>query len=170
MVVGSSLRRHPKTLRSGKTRTDPDPPIALPLHAKRHRASSIQEREQEHKRRKVAANLPPQLRIPLRERAPVLPLDTSIGIATPPKSLDSPTPKPQYDQIRIIEEKARDSIRNPTSQITSQDERRKLRSEHGGSRSKTELAQYFPLFDEMLSLDPPDPGTLQAYSIPIFSL
>jgi hypothetical protein len=158
MVVGSSLRRHPKTLRSGKTRTDPDLPIALPLHAKRHRASSIQERDQEHKRRKVANNLPPPLRIPLRERAPVLPPPS--GIATPPKSLDSPTPKPQYDQIRIIEEKARDSIRNPSSQTTTHDDRRKLRSEHGGSRSKTELAQYFPLFEEMLSLDPPDPGKI----------
>jgi hypothetical protein len=163
MVVGSSLRRHPKTLRSGKTRTDPDLPIALPLHAKRHRASSLQERDQEHKRRKVANNLPPPLRIPLRERAPVLP--PTSGIATPPKSLESPTPKPQYDQIRIIEEKARDSIRNQSSQTTTHDDRRKLRSEHGGSRSKTELAQYFPLFEEMLSLDPPDPGTFTSTSL-----
>lgn len=171
MVVGSSLRRHPKTLRSGKTRTDPDLPIALPLHAKRHRAASIKEKErdQEHKRRKVANNLPPPLRIPLRERAPILPPDINTGIATPPKSLDSPTPKPQYDQIRIIEEKARDSIRNRSSHTTFQDDRRKLRSEHGGSRSKTELAQYFPLFEDMLNLDPPDPGTLGPSQIAISS-
>ncbi len=162
MVAGSSLRRHPQTLRSGNTRPDVDEPRAL--RAKRIRAASLYDREKEHKRRKVADILPPPLRIPLRGRAqpPVLHPDSGPGAVTPPESLNSPTTQPQYDQIRSIEEQARASIRDASSQAKSLDERRKLRSEHGGSRSKTELAQYFPSFEEMLSLDDPDPGNARS--------
>ena len=160
MVAGSSLRRHPKALRSGNTRPDVDEPLSL--RAKRLRAASLNDRDKNHKRRKVHEHLPTPLRIPHRGRpeAPVKHPESGPGAVTPPKSLDSPTLKPQYDQIRIIEEKARASIRDAGSQTMSQDDRRKLRSEHGGSRSKTELSQYFPSFEEMLSLEVPDPGML----------
>ena len=159
MVVGSSLRRHPKALRSGNIRPDVDEPLSL--RAKRLRAASLHDREKAHKRRKVNDSLPPPLQIPLRGRTQpsAQQPESGPGAVTPPKSLDSPTPKPQYDQIRFIEEQARASIRDARSQTTSYEDRRKLRSEHGGSRSKTELSQYFPSFEEMLSLDPPDPGT-----------
>jgi hypothetical protein len=73
--------------------------------------------------------------------------------------LVSPGEKPQYDQIRIIEEKAKAAIRKSDGTSSKQQDRRKLRSEDGSSRAKTELAQYFPDFEEMLSLKPPDPGT-----------
>jgi hypothetical protein len=148
--------------RSSTIRPDAD---TLTLRSKRLRASSLQDRDQDHKRRKLANKVPPPLRIPLRARAPDLQPDSGPGAVTPPKSLDSPTAKPQYDQIRIIEEKARASIRDASSQPTTLEERRKLRSEHGGSRSKTELAQYFPFFEEMLSLDAPDPGRTRVESI-----
>lgn len=166
MVAGSSLRRHPKTLRSGNTRPDVEEPLAR--RAKRIRAASLYDREKEHKRRKVADSLPPPLRIPLRGRAqpPVLHPGSGPGAVTPPESLNSPTVQPQYDQIRSIEEKARAAIRDATSQAKSLDERRKLRSEHGGSRSKTELSQYFPSFEEMLSLDAPDPGKATPTLVP----
>ena len=37
-------------------------------------------------------------------------------------------------------------------------ERRSLRSKDGGSRSRSELAQYFPNYEQMLSLEPAEPG------------
>jgi hypothetical protein len=165
MVVGSSLRRHPKSLRSGDNNNIHHKSEPLALRSKRLRASSLQDRDKDreldqvHKRRKITNKLPLPLQIPLRGRGPVVvPPESGPGAVTPPRSLDSPTLKPQYDQIRIIEEKARASITEAGSARISYDERRKLRSEHGGSRSKTELAQYFPSFEEMLSLEPPDQG------------
>jgi len=41
-------------------------------------------------------------------------------------------------------------------------DKRSLRSHDGGSRSKSELAQYFPNYDELISIEPKEPG------IPIF--
>jgi hypothetical protein len=38
------------------------------------------------------------------------------------------------------------------------EERRKLRSKDGGSRSKSELAMFFSNYEQMLSLEPPKPG------------
>jgi len=156
------------------------PPVLPPsgdvqnaLRSKRVRTSTISGQEQILKKRRLSTNKTeiPQLRIPLRSRGglprtlspPPLPAPTP----SPPKShpttsyitkpIDSPSGKPQYDQIRIIEERARASIRGG-SLSAPQDERRKLRSEDGGSRAKTELAQYFPDFEDMLTLKPPDPG------------
>lgn len=39
-------------------------------------------------------------------------------------------------------------------------ERRSLRSHDGGSRTKSELALYFPNYEQMISLEPPKPGKL----------
>lgn len=39
-----------------------------------------------------------------------------------------------------------------------QTERRSLRSHDGGSRSRSELAQYFQNYEQMISLEPPKPG------------
>jgi hypothetical protein len=128
------------------------------------------------KRRRLSTNKGDiaELRIPLRSRgglpkliSPPPAVTPGAGAPTPklygntptniPRPLDSPSGKPQYDQIKIIEEKAKASIRGDSLSV-AQEERRKLRSEDGGSRAKTELAQYFPDFEEMLSLKPPDPG------------
>ncbi|KIX01679.1 uncharacterized protein Z518_09405 [Rhinocladiella mackenziei CBS 650.93] len=188
MVAGSrsslrrpTLRGH-KSSRSSSPLIDHTPPL-LPqsgdggtaLRSKRVRTSTISGQEQDLKRRRLSTNKNeiPQLRIPLRSRrgvhrgvspspgpAPEASLPTlHTTKSSPVKPTDSPSGKPQYDQIRIIEERARASIRGgPLS--APQDERRKLRSEDGGSRAKTELAQYFPEFEEMLSLKPPDPEAL----------
>ncbi|RMD39928.1 hypothetical protein DV735_g5208, partial [Chaetothyriales sp. CBS 134920] len=159
-----------------------------------------------HKRRKVTANRPPPLRIPLRGRtaannerpqlqaataqnsgpaaptapktrsstAPpktqssstgttasiipssILPSQSSTPPATPPLSHPS---TPQYDQIRRIEEKARNSIHSSNPAAAGADDQRKLRK-HGGTRLNTELAQYFPNFHHMLSLEPQERQTL----------
>ena len=46
--------------------------------------------------------------------------------------------------------------------IPQQDERRKLRSKDGGSRSKSELALFFNNYEQMLSLEPTKPGQSDA--------
>ncbi|KAK5045853.1 hypothetical protein LTR84_008946 [Exophiala bonariae] len=177
MVAGSrsSLRR--PTLRSNE-----DTPLLLSqsrdagnaIRSKRVRASTVIGQEQSLKRRRLSDNKNeiPHLRIPLRSRGapklllptapPTADISTTDDVSTTPSlatPLQSPSGKPQYEQIKIIEAKAKASIR-AGSLASSHDERRKLRSEDGGSRAKTELAQYFPDFEEMLSLRPVDPEAL----------
>lgn len=188
MVAGSrsslrrpTLRGH-KLSRSSSPLGDDTPLLPLPspsadagipgtLRSKRVRTATITGQEQSLKRRRLSTNKSeiPQLRIPLRSRIPkivspppvgtpgIKPPTTPVNTSHITRPIDSPSGKPQYDQIRIIEERARASIRG-SALSASKEERRKLRSEDGGSRAKTELAQYFPDFEEMLSLKPPDPG------------
>ncbi|KIV85918.1 hypothetical protein PV11_01569 [Exophiala sideris] len=184
----SSLRRPSlrgyKSTRSSSPLTDNatsllPQPVNHPdvLRTKRVRTSTLSTPEHDLKRRRLSSGKReiPQLRIPLRSRgggvvpkvvspAPAITsasFQSKFQANTPntAKPLDSPSGKPQYDQIRIIEERAKASIRGGAASA-SQEEKRKLRSKDGGSRSKTELAQYFPDFDEMLSLKPPDPEAL----------
>ncbi|EHY59627.1 hypothetical protein ABEF92_008056 [Exophiala dermatitidis] len=189
MVAGSrsslrrpSLRGHKSTRSSSPPNID-TPPLLPPSgdsgnahRSKRVRTSTVSSGQQHDlKRRRLSShkNEVQALRIPLRSRGVLPNVGTpasgaapnaslpQLAINTSPatKPLDSPSDKPQYDQIRIIEERAKAAIRDgPAS--TPQAERRKLRSEDGGSRAKTELAQYFPDFEEMLSLKPPDPEAL----------
>ncbi|RVX69844.1 hypothetical protein B0A52_05678 [Exophiala mesophila] len=143
------------------------------LPSKRLRASTISDKDHIFKRRRLSnpRDDAPQLHIPLRSRVPkfnppapasVVP-QPEISTLTPTTSIStpiaSPSGKPQYEQIKIIEAKAKAAIRNKAVTST-QDEKRKLRSEDGGSRAKTELAQYFPEFEEMLSLKAPDPDSI----------
>jgi hypothetical protein len=137
--------------------------------SKRLRTSTIPAQEFIYKRRRLSnaqAEIP-ALRIPLRSRggAPNIPAVpppvTAPSLTKPPFTSSTPIPspsgKPQYEQIKIIEQKAKASIRGGDPQ-KQEDDRRKLRSKDGGSRAKTELAQYFPDFEEMLSLKPVEPG------------
>lgn len=143
--------------------------------AKRNRITSVSDRDSLQKRRRLSkgsAAGPPQVHIPLRGRAapdnlsrsqshgnlprlhpappPLITHDSSVSNSP----LNSPPYRPQYDQFKRIEEKAQKVV----IKNASHDDKRKLRSEHGSTRSKTELAQYFPNFDDMLSLEPIDPG------------
>ena len=45
-----------------------------------------------------------------------------------------------------------------TGNTLTQAEKRSLRSHDGGSRSKSELALYFPNYDELVSIEPKEPG------------
>ena len=49
-----------------------------------------------------------------------------------------------------------------TTAGANQADKRSLRSHDGGSRSKSELALYFPNYDELVSIEPKEPGTLQS--------
>lgn len=45
-----------------------------------------------------------------------------------------------------------------TTHAPNKAEKRSLRSHDGGSRSKSELALYFPNYDELVSIEPKEPG------------
>ena len=45
-----------------------------------------------------------------------------------------------------------------TKNSSSHKDKRSLRSHDGGSRSKSELALYFPNYDELVSIEPKEPG------------
>ncbi|KAK5948258.1 hypothetical protein OHC33_010692 [Knufia fluminis] len=92
----------------------------------------------------------------LAEAPPLVTQDSSISNSP----LNSPAYKPQYDQFKRIEEKAQKVVKKNSRNDAPKDDKRKLRSEHGSTRVKTELAQYFPAFDDMLSLVPADPNIL----------
>ena len=49
---------------------------------------------------------------------------------------------------------------SPTTEqpSASREQRRSLRSHDGGSRARSELAQYFPNYEELISFEPPKPG------------
>ena len=67
-------------------------------------------------------------------------------------------------------ESPNEKIATPSQQPTSAQttpavrERRSLRSHDGGSRARSELALYFPNYEQLLSLEPPKTGTLQRLS------
>lgn len=167
---------------SSSPATDETLPNQLQLkevpRSKRTRIASASGREQLQKRRKVVSKGDTdEISIPLRGRGvalgglspavltrsipkadPIVTQHVNVDTTNHSSPLNSPTPKPQYDQIKRIEEKARALIHSGGAESSHKDERRRLRSEHGGTRSKTELAQYFPAFEEMLSLEPQNPG------------
>lgn len=141
--------------------------------AKRNRVASLSDHGQKRRRLSGSSALP-QVHIPLRARAVPggrngpAPKITPISSHPPPlvtqdssisnSPLNSPAYKPQYDQFKRIEEKAQKVVKKNIHNDASKDDKRKLRSEHGSTRSKTELAQYFSAFDDMLSLAPADPS------------
>ena len=45
-----------------------------------------------------------------------------------------------------------------SKEVSSQNDKRSLRSHDGCSRSKSELALYFPNYDELVSIEPKEPG------------
>lgn len=148
---------------------------AASSRAKRSRLTSISDRESLQKRRRLSKGNesgPAQIHIPMRGRTaqdtyiqknvasrnpavppPLITRDSDISNNSP---LDSPNYRPTYDQFKRIEERAQKVVKKHSAK----DEKRKLRSEHGSTRSKTELAQYFQNFDDLLSLEPEDPGEL----------
>lgn len=155
---------------------NPELDDASSSRSKRSRVTSVSDNGTVQKRRRLDRNLDlPPVHIPLRGRAAPEPLahdsqsnvTRNFGIRPPlltqessisNSSLNSPAYRPQYDQFKRIEEKAQRVAKKHLHNEASKDDKRTLRSEHGSTRSKTELAQYFPSFDDMLSLEPADPG------------
>ena len=180
----SSLR---STLRGGHDLDHVSPVIDKPqqngylpsLRSKRSRIASISDQDPLKKKIKIENNFKQNqsLRIPLRSRrqdasAPASPprsLDTEPVLNTnrklpqlKPKAINEPDPidtipaeevhRTEYEEQLEAEQKAKHAA--------LEKEKRTLRSHDGGSRSKSELAQYFQSYDQMISLDPTAPGRL----------
>lgn len=179
----SDLRGEAKTSESTPPETEERAPAeqtrALP--SKRARISSISDVQRLNKRPKTNRNHAlPNLKFPLRNRRQEdAPTKSKPVILTKPVFLE-PSHKPSNATLisTIKEQPARHTLPNtakllqkkPTtvqeqSYISRQDDKRKLRSEDGGSRSKSELALFFNNYEQMLSLEPSQPGKSAAIHI-----
>jgi len=157
----------PSTRPRTVTKRDPSPPHKYP---KRTRISSISSREHPKKRRRLSEDEPlSQVKIPVRNKIPQK--SSSPHIVSPPvlpritegtQTIDSGPPTPasnEYIHFQQIEQEARASIRGGGQVLRTHNEKRSLRSHDGGSRPcRSELALFFNNFDQLLNLEPPNPG------------
>src|SRR2546421_7920930 len=148
----------------------PDLPNAL--RSKRTRISSISDPQRLNKRLKTNQNdALSKFKFPLRNRRleeepktkpvgvtkPVL-SSSPVSKVTPPPTASHPNkPNKKLSTSKPLQKNAT-ADKTEISIPQQQEERRKLRSKDGGSRSKSELAMFFSNYEQMLSLEPPKPG------------
>ena len=142
----------------------------LPLRSKRSRIASVSDPQRLNKKVKTENNhVLPATAIALRNRS--LPGGTKPNRVVNNTEVVSlpPTPqaaisngKPQSKSPTLPKKKtAVRRISLPASQpsrVAEQNDQRKLRSQDGVSRSKSELAMYFNNYEQMLSLEPVQQG------------
>ncbi len=178
----SNLRNDTKTSESTSPITDERAPSELSgaLRSKRARISSISDGQRIKKRLKTETNhiLPPT-KFPLRsKRQEEAPKSKPIIVTKPTKPVFlAPSHKPfnaaptsvadQRSTRKTLPNNTKVLQKPPatyqeTPYIPQQDDRRKLRSKDGGSRSKSELALFFNNYEQMLSLEPTKPGKCSA--------
>ena len=170
--------RHP-TLCGDRKSSEQAPPVIeqrpadqpLQLRSKRARIPSIASPEHYQKRRKIESiPAPAQLKIPLRGRqvhvhgslklvSPITkPVLSSRKHVTPRSNFEPLKHQPTINLVdTAITQK--NIISQPIADAAfQQNDKRALRSQHGGSRSKSELAMYFNNYEQMLSVEPTQPG------------
>src|SRR2546423_1177112 len=161
-----NLRGEPQPAESTPVIEERGPPeLPAALRAKRARISSISDSQQITKKLKTERNNAlSKFKFPLRNRR-----QEDIP-KTKPVSVTKPVSLPSHISITRHPNKSSNPLStNKTLQknvtpnqtevaIPQQEERRKLRSKDGGSRSKSELAMFFNNYEQMLSLEPPKPG------------
>lgn len=154
------------------TNTHPQPPppppgaIALSHRAKRNRISSISDTEKLEKRRKIEHfETASEHKVPFCSRPNPEPLRS-----LPVKNRTKPVSLRQERETVITRNPHNPPHTNQPAQDKSSrqhsqqgNDKRSLRSQDGGSRSKSELSLYFTNYEHMLSLEPAKPGT-HAYS------
>lgn len=163
------------SLRRSSRRDDQAASAAEPLVAstltlshppKRHRISSISENGNLKKRRKIEHyEYPTKLKFPLRSRPNNEPLRSlPLKNGTKPVSLDQKedSPTPCTTRQKHINQNAAEKLRRQQSPSLSND-KRTLRSQDGGSRSKSELSLYFNNYEQMLTLQPAKSGWYSAF-------
>lgn len=156
--------------------TDEPVPTDRPkaLRSKRTRISSISDPQRLNKRLKTNQNdALSKFKFPLRNRRlEDDPKTKPVGVTKPvllSSHVSKPTPTPPpiashpnkpAKQLGANKTLQKNVTTNQTEvEIPQQpEERRKLRSKDGGSRSKSELAMFFNNYEQMLSLEPPKPG------------
>ncbi len=99
--------------------------------------------------------------LPIRDRSATQDVVTQVGR---PQKPDLPQ---RINGTTITTHNARIFKNNATltadpTNVSSQNDKRSLRSHDGCSRSKSELALYFPNYDELVSIEPKEPGRTSA--------
>lgn len=95
--------------------------------------------------------------LPIRDRSTTQDAVTQAGRSRrpdPPQRINGTTTAIQNEQSFNYNATLAVSITN----VSSQKDKRSLRSHDGCSRSKSELALYFPNYDELVSIEPKEPG------------
>ncbi len=143
------------------TETQPQSMVTLSHRTKRNRLSSISEAESQRKKRKTEHfGYPSNYQFPLRNRPNNEPL-RSLPFKNGTKPVLSGHER-KTTAVYIPKQKQTSQIVSPEyrkQQYTSQfNDKRTLRSQDGGSRSKSELSLYFTNYEQMLSLEHPEPG------------
>ena len=143
----------PSTQRGKRTR-DSSPGSQSNASIKRQKAQT-----QDTTRTKAIPRSEVSKSLPIRDKAGTKELVTQVGNL---RKLDLPTQEsPNGSTItahnnRVVNRNA--SLVINTANTPSQAEKRSLRSHDGGSRSKSELALYFPNYDDLVSIEPKEPG------------
>jgi hypothetical protein len=133
--------------------------VTLSHRTKRDRISSISDAENLRKKRRIEQfEYPSEYKFPLRSRPNNEPL----------RSLPLKSGKRPVSPVQKEENSAAHTPRHigPSTEEKHQRQRRPfhfndqrtLRSQDGGSRSKSELSLYFTHYEQMLSLEPAKPG------------
>ena len=95
--------------------------------------------------------------LPIRGRSATQDALTQVG------RLRKPNPPQHINGTTIATQNAQSYNKNATppidtKDVSNQNDKRNLRSHAGCSRSKSELALYFPNYDELVSIEPKEPG------------
>ena len=96
--------------------------------------------------------------LPIRDRPAAQDAATQAGNARKPAPLRhiNGTTTPSHNLQSLNNH---DTLTVNTQDLSGQNDKRSLRSHDGCSRSKSELALYFPNYDELVSIKPKEPGT-----------
>ena len=106
--------------------------------------------------RDVSEKSTPQI-LPIRDRSATQDAVTQVGRSRkpdPPQRTNGTTTATRNE--RAFDDKP--TLTVDTNNSSSHKDKRSLRSHDGGSRSKSELALYFPNYDELVSIEPKEPG------------
>ena len=161
-----SSRRGDQALNSPSVteiQAQPPPPSAVTLshRAKRNRIPSISETENLKKRRKIQQfDTPSQYKVPLRSRPNHEPLQ-SLPLKNGTRPVSSHQERETVTtRVPNQNHTSQPAEEKPPQQRSQQvNDKRTLRSQDGGSRSRSELSLYFTNYEQMLSLEPAKPGT-----------
>lgn len=143
--------------RRGKRTRDPSPDSQC-------NASTKKQKGQIHDttRPKGVAPVEVSKSIPIRDKSGTKNLVTQVGNSRTPDPPQRLVNDPTTTALNEQTFSRNNTLTINTTNTLSQAEKRSLRSHDGGSRSKSELALYFPNYDELVSIEPKEPGRLSS--------
>lgn len=179
MVGYSSPSTRLATLRAHSPAKLSDAQHVSQERSKRPRLSSISDQEQVRKKQRTDdLKHPPQLKIPLRSRPnqhnqAAVNHNSSVPSLPSTRATRTSHPNPSESKLHVHineEQQGRVLHADVLRQKQSQHDKRTLRSQDGGSRTKSELAMYFQNYEQMISLEPTPPGLSPRSLLPIHGL